>query len=812
MRLLKHLLITTFIFFAFVSVQAQSSGLVKGKVIDQSTEAPLGFATVSLYTVADSALVTGGVTDDQGIFAVEVKPGKYYAEITFLSYRTQAVENVNITSDNRTVDLGTIGLFSDAATLAEVEVRAEKSRMEMSLDKRVFNVGKDLANNGGNASEVLDNIPSVAVDVEGNVSLRGSGGVRILINGKPSGLVGIGDTDGLRQIPANLIERVEIVTNPSARYEAEGMAGVINIILKKEAKQGLNGSFDLTAGYPDRYGASINLNYRQNNLNFFANYGLNYNENPGGGFTYQEFTDGDGVLRFTELDRDRVRTGLSNSVRTGLDYYFSENTILTSAFTYRGGDDENFSEIEYRDYVNSLDNLTGIAVRRDEEEEIEPSYEYAMTLRHNFGKEDHELVVDFRYQDNIETERSNIREQFFTPEYTDTGEPDLLQRSLNEEVQKQLIGQIDYTLPFGEEGRFEAGLRGSFRDIANEYLVEEFMTDEWQALAGLSNDFNYNEDIYAAYGIFGNKFGNFSFQVGLRAEYSDIVTELLQTNEVNARDYFNIFPSAHVGYELGGNNSVQVSYSRRINRPRFWDLNPFFSFSDARNFRSGNPNLDPEFTDAYEIGHLKYWDNASLSSSLYYRYTTGVIDRIQAFDENGNTISQPQNLATEDAFGLEFTFSYTPFKWWDIDGSMNFYRAIVDGGNLAPDLQADFYSWFSRVNSKFDLWEVIDGQIRLNYRAPRRTTQGRDKAEYYMDLALSKDVLNKKGTITLSVRDVFNSRKRRFITDVPGFYREGDFQWRARQAMLTFSYRLNQKKQRGGGDRGGDYGGDGDFN
>lgn len=806
MNFCKHLLLVTLVFFGLANAQAQRSGLVKGKVIDQGTEAPLSFATVSLYTVADSALVTGGVTDDQGIFAIEIQPGSYYAEITFLSYRKQVIENVNITPEKRTVELGTIGLASDAATLTEVEVRAEKSRMQMSLDKRVFNVGKDLANNGGNASEVLDNIPSVAVDVEGNVSLRGSGGVRILINGRPSGLVGIGDTDGLRQIPANLIERVEIVTNPSARYEAEGMAGVINIILKKEKKQGINGAFDVTAGYPDRYGVSANLNYRRNDLNFFVNYGINYRESPGGGFTFQEFTDSDGVLRFSEQDRDRKRTGLSNSVRAGLDYYFSENTTLTSSFIYRHGDDENFSEIEYRDYVESLDNLTGIAVRRDEEEEIEPSLEYAATLRHNFGKKDHDLVVDFRWQDNTETEKSNIREQFFTPEFTDTGEPDLLQRTLNEEIQRQIITQIDYTLPFGEGGKFEAGLRGSFRDIANEYLVEEFNMTSWEALAGLSNDFNYNEDIYAAYGIFGNKFGDFSFQVGFRAEYSDIVTELLQTNEVNARDYFNLFPSAFLGYELGENNSLQVSYSRRINRPRFWDLNPFFSFSDARNFRSGNPNLDPEFTDSYEISHLKYWDKASLSSSLYYRYTTGVIDRIQTFDQEGNTISQPQNLATEDAFGMEFTFSYEPFKWWDLDGSVNFYRSIVDGGNLAPNLEADFYSWFTRVNSQFDLWETINGQIRLNYRAPRRTTQGRNKAIYYMDLAMSKDILKDKGTLTLSVRDVFNSRKRRFITDVPGFFREGDFQWRARQAMLTFSYRLNQQKKR---DRGGRRGGGG---
>lgn len=796
----------------FGTVAAQSNGLVKGRIIDQSVDEPMSFATISIFNSADSALVTGGVTDDQGIFAIEVAPGSYYVEASFISYSKEVVGNVNITANNGTADLGTIGLKTDATVLAEIEVRAEKSQMQMGLDKRVFNVGKDLANNGGNASEILDNIPSVAVDVEGNVSLRGSGGVRILVNGKPSGLVGIGNTDGLRNIPANLIERVEIVTNPSARYEAEGMAGVINIILKKETNKGLNGSFDVTAGYPDRYGVSANLNYRQSKLNFFANYGINYNQNPGGGFTYQEFLSDDGTLFLSEQNQERSRGGLSNSVRTGLDFFFNESTTLTSSFTYRHSDDEDFSEIEYRDYIGSLDNLTGIAVRRNDSEEIEPSYEYAMTFRKNFEKQGHEFVADLRYQDNTETQNADIREQFFTPEFEDSGVPNLVQRTFNDEAQRNIVAQLDYVQPFGEEGKFEVGYRGGFRFISNDYLVEELENDIWQSLEGLSNTFEYDEIIHAGYAIIGNKYGKLSFQAGLRAEYSDITTKLIQTNEINARDYFNLFPSAFLGYELEGNNSLQVSYSRRINRPRFWSLNPFFSFSDARNFRAGNPNLDPEFTDAYEISHLKYWDNASLSSSLYYRYTTGVTDRIQTIDENGNTVTIPQNLATEDAFGAELTFSYTPFKWWDLDGSFNFYRSIVDGGNIAPNLQADFYSWFTRVNSKFDLWEMVDGQLRLNYRAPRNTTQGRDKAEYYMDITLSKDILKKKGTITLGVRDVFNSRRRRFITEGTNFYREGDFQWRARQAMITFSYRLNQQKKRGGDREGGYDGGDGEFN
>ncbi len=812
MKNLQHLLLTIFaILLLMPALSAQNQkGLLKGKVIDEGTEQALGYATISVYSVKDSSLVTGGITDDAGIFAIEVAPGNYYADITFLAFETKTIENITISPNKLTADLGVIGISSDATTLQEVEVRAEKSRMQMSLDKRVFNVGKDLANSGGNAAEVLDNVPSVAVDVEGNVSLRGSGNVRILVNGKPSGLIGISNTDGLRQLPADLIDRIEVVTNPSARYEAEGNAGVINIILKKDSESGLNGSFDLNAGQPDRYGAAVNLNYRKNDLNIFANYGANYRSSPGGGSTYQEFLSNN-TLFISQQDRERTRGGFSNSIRAGLDYFFNENNILTSAFTYRMSNDANISEIEYRDYINSLDNLSGISIRRDEESELEPNLEYALTFRRNFDRhKDQELVIDFRYQDNTEVEESDIRERYFTPEFVESDAPNLFQHSYNEEIERQMIAQLDYIHPFGEEGKFEIGYRSSFRFINNDFFVEEFMMGDWTELPGVSNEFRYNEDVYAAYAIFGNKYGRFSFQLGARAELSNIRTELFETNEVNDRNYLNFFPSTHISYELPSQNAVQLSYSRRISRPRFWDLNPFFSFSDARNFRSGNPNLDPEFTHSIEFGHLKYWDNASLSSSVYYRHTDGVIDRIQTIDNQGNTISQPQNLAEEDAFGAEMTFSVSPYKWWDVDGSVNFYRSIVNGGNLAPNLQADFYSWFTRINSKMEVFKFMDAQLRLNYRAPRNTTQGRDKAEYYMDLAFSKDILKNKGTITLSARDVFNTRKRRFITQGANFYREGDFQWRARQVILTFNYRLNQKKRDRGRDRGDDYDGGGD--
>ncbi len=789
----------------------EAAFVIRGKIVDGSTDAPLDYATISVFDQADSSLVNGNITDEAGNFRIEVRPGTYFVKVEFLAYQARTIRDVTITRKAPVADLGVVRLQPEAAALDEVLVVAEKSQMEMGLDKKVFNVGKDLSSQGGTAAELLDNVPTLQVDVEGNLSLRGSQGVRILINGRPSGLIGTDPAAGLRSIPANLIERVEVITNPSARYEAEGMAGIINIVLKKDKRGGFNGSFDVSVGVPERYGASFNLNYRASKLNFFANYGLSYNNRPGeSSLTQEVFNRSTGVTTITQQESDRLRGGLNNSFRFGADYSLSPKSLLTLASTLRLGDDQNTNETRYIDYLENLNNPVGIVDRLDQESEDEWRTEVELSWRKEYDKKDQVWTADVRYQDNSETEASDLSNQFFTAEGVPTGEDDLFQRSNNDERSNQLIFQTDYVHPFGDEGKFEAGLRQSVRNIDNDYLVEELQEDDvWLPLEGLSNNFRYDERISAAYLIVGDKPGRISWQIGIRPEYTWISTLLLQTNEENVRDFFNVFPSAFLGYELSKTNSIQVSYSRRVNRPRFWDLNPFFSFSDNRNFRAGNPNLDPEFTDSYELSHLLYWDNGSLGSSIYYRYTTNKIERIRTVDENNNSITLPQNLLTENAYGLEFTASYDPYKWWRLNADFNFYRAITDGGNLGENFSADTYTWFTRGTTRFNLSKQTDLQIRFNYRAPQNVTQGRRRSFYSFDLAASQDVLNGRGTLTLSVRDLLNSRRWRYTTEGETaelvFFTEGDFQWRARQATLTFNYRLNQDKRRSRGGRGGDW-------
>ncbi|SKB45639.1 TonB-dependent receptor [Dyadobacter psychrophilus] len=768
---------------------------VVGKIVDSQNDSPLGYASIRLFRTADSTFTAGAITDETGGFVVDIVAGSYYALSEFIGYKPQITQNIKVTSGTSPLNIGTIKVSGSAKTLDEVTVQAEKSSMELSLDKKIFNVGKDLANAGGTGVDILTNIPSVAVDVEGNVSLRGSGNVRILIDGKPSGLVSIKGASGLQQLQGSMIERVEIITNPSARYEAEGMGGVINIVLKKERKEGINGSFDIITGYPTNYGAAANVNYRRKNLNFFINYTLSYRNTPGKNYLYQELYRNDSTF-IMERDMTSNLKGMNNSARGGIDYYFNPKNILTGSYTWRTSKGKRFSTLKYRDYLTSVNNLTSYTNRTQDETETEPNSEYSITYKKTFNKKGQEFTADVRYLDNWENSDQYYRENVFRPDGSPSDIPPLLQRAVNYETEKQLLFQVDYVHPFGKDGKFEAGARSSSRDMTNDYTVTQETSEGWVTLPNLTNDFLYEENINAAYGIVGNKTGKFSYQAGLRAEWTGVTTELKQTKEVNERNYANLFPSVHVTYDFAKQNAFQLSFSRRVRRPQYNDLSPFATYSDNRNYWSGNPDLNPEFTNAFELGHIKYMAKGSLTSSLYYRHTNGKITSIRRVQEDGSSYTRPENLGTEDAYGAEFTSSFTPYQWWKLDGSVNFFRAITDGTGLDEDFQSDTYSWFVRMMSRFTLWKNTDVQLRGNYEAPQQTPQGKRKAMATLDLAASRDILKNNGTLTLSVIDVFNSRKFRSVIEGANFYTVNNSQGRRRQINLTLNYRLHQAKKK----------------
>jgi outer membrane receptor protein involved in Fe transport len=770
------------------SLFAQSKIKIQGEV-------NVPFSSIRLFK--GTSLVTGTIGNEKGKFSLEASPGLYDVLIESIGYEPLKLANQTFSAS---VNLGLITVKESNQTLNEVVVKGQKASMELNLDKRIFNVGTDLANKGATASEILGNLPSIQVDPEGAIKLRGSDNVRILIDGKPSTLAGINGSSGLQSLQGNLIDKVEIITNPSARYEAEGMAGIINIVLKKNQNQGFNGAIETTTGYPENFGGTAIVNYRKNKLNFFVNYGVFYRRTPGRNSLYQEVYTGKQTNYLDQNSSNNV-TGLVNNVRGGADYFFNDKTIFTASYIYRRTDVRRITDFYYLDYRGNLSNLYSNTYRQQDEKEAEPNGEYALTFKKNFAKKGKEFSADLRYldywerSDQIYTQNGTKRDGSAFPELTK------VQKALNDEFERQWILQADYVNPIGKDAKIEMGLRTSFRNMINDYIVTEKQASGiFTVVPGLKNVFNYQENISAAYLIFGNKMKQFSYQFGLRAETTDIQTVLEETGEKNPRNYANLFPSAHFTYTITPDNSFQFSYSRRVRRPTYNDLTPFVTFSDNRNFFSGNPNLNPEFTNSFDLGHLKYFDQGSISSSIYYRQTFGKIERFRTVDTLGFARTLPANLSDQQSMGIEVASSWNFTKSYKADLSFNAFRAITDASNVNAAFKSDTYSWFARHSSRIKIG-ATDFQIRANYEAPQLTPQGSRGYMAWMDLSASKDIMKGNGTLTFSILDIFNSRINRFESrflepkDGSGFYTRGESQGRLRSFNLTFNYRFKTTKQ-----------------
>jgi outer membrane receptor protein involved in Fe transport len=774
------------------ALQAQSSKTtIQGILSNGETAEPLPYATLILHDSADSSMVSNALTEADGSFVMQAPPGNFYLLCKYVGFEDKIIPNIKIAAGEGTKTLEKISMRSSAVAIETMEVNAERSKMEMKLDRRVFNVGKDLTNAGNNAADILNRVPSVNVDPEGNVSLRGSGSVRILVNGKPSGLLSAGDTEALLRMQGDIIESIEVITNPSARYEAEGEAGIINIILKKNQEKGVNGSFGATVGSPTNYGASYNLNYRQQNLNFFSNFGVDYRRTPGGGNSTQRFFDNAGNLTdFFTSQEDQIRGGVGGYIQGGLDWNIDEKNLLTGSLLYRLGEDRNEGTVTYRDF-NADEELTNTTIRDIVENQTDHNLEASLDYKRTFDEEGREWTFSFKYILNDDTEIADIVQT------SNESVDELLQNSSNTEDEENILIQTDYIHPLGENSKLEAGLRAALRTVDNDFLVQEEQADgSLTTLDNFDDYLRYTEDIYAAYVIGAHEAGPVGLQVGLRAEYSDITAALLRSNNANDQNYLSFFPSAALTYKLSEENQFQLSYSRRLSRPFFRRLLPFSNFNDPRSNGIGNPNLRPEFTNSFETGFLRYFKSGSLLTSVYYRRTTGVIEELTLPNENGTSIEYPVNLAERDAYGLEMSFNYDLTDWWNVTSDLNFFRAQVNGSFEGTDYSADIFSWTGGLITQFDPTDRLQLQASFDYNAPRNTTQGRRLAVYSLDLAASLDILDGKGTITVSGRDLFNTRIRRSIVDLPNYKAESAFQWRqTRQLVATFNYRLNQEKR-----------------
>ena len=777
---------------------------ISGTVIDKDSGQPLEYATLVLQSVRNPEVVTGGITDAQGRFEVETTAGRYHVSIEYISYTTYRLENQLLRSDT---DLGVISLAIDVAQLDEVEVIAERTTVELRLDKKIYNVGKDLTVRGGTVSDVLDNVPSVSVDVEGNVQLRGNDDVRILINGKPSAITGLNSTDALRQLPAESIEKVEVITSPSARYDAEGSGGIINIILRRSKLQGLNGALTANGGYPWSAGINGNLNYRTGDLNFFTNTGYNYRERPGNSLNDTDFFDSDGQFTNSireERDFERVRKGLNANF--GLEWYVGKNTSITNSIFVR--DRNNTSETSNNFSQRNAGGTQTSGFRFDPETENDDSFQYALNFDTQFnGNSDHTLTFAFQYETSDEIEESLIVQNGFDSERVRTAED-----------QERVFFQLDNVVPSGKGGQFEFGYRGDFNQLSTDYDVD-FISPTLTELGitDPSNVLEFEQRVNAFYSQYGNTFDKFSFLAGLRYEATKQIVEQLETNEFSDNDFNGLFPTLNLNYELSEGESFQFGYNRRIRRPRSFFLNPFPSRSSPTNLFQGNPNLAPSFSNQVDFGYLKRFKKLTLNGSIYYQRATDVITFITEdtgettlFD--GETVSiirrTPVNLASNERFGLEVTSNYRPTRKWNLNGNVNIFNLITRGDFNDQNFDAENLSWFIRLNNKITLPKQIDWQTRVFYRGPTENAQTKNQGIFSMDLAFSKDFFNEKASLAFNVSDVFNSRRRVSETITPFFETDSEFQWRVRSYNLSFTYRFNQKKKRG--QRQQDFDGDGE--
>ncbi|WP_419211167.1 TonB-dependent receptor domain-containing protein [Maribacter sp. X9] len=809
-------------------VRGQGPIEITGKVLEQGTDVPLEYATLVLQSVSDPNKISGGITDIDGNFSVEAEPGSYNVSIEYIGYKTIKRPNQSLTKNT---DLGTIRLSLDVAQLDAVEVVGEKTTVEVRLDKKIYNVGKDLTTSGANISDALNNIPSVTVDVDGAIALRGNDNVRILINGKPSALAGFGSTDALRQLPADAIEKIEVITSPSARYDAEGTGGIINIVLKKEKTLGFNGTINTTVGYPISSSITANLNLRTDKFNIFNTIGYFYRGAPGNGYFDNKYfdTNPDNFDRIIE-DRDIQRKDKGYNVNLGIEYFLTDKSSLTGSVFGRFSDEQDITENNTTRFNKSI--IDSRTLRREEENQDDKSYQVSLNYTNNINESGQKLTADFQYSYDKEIQPTTIRENYTFPneEFVDA------QNIYETQLQNEFLIQSDYVLPIGD-AQFEAGYRGNFEENSNDYQLDQFNTEsgQFETNLGLTNIFTYNQNVNALYTQYGDKLGKFSYLLGLRLESTqlkgnvDASVDLTELQEILGSEidlnfdkkYLGLFPTLNLIYELSEKENFSLGYNRRINRPRGFFINPFPSRSSRTNIFQGNPDLDPAYANAYDLGYLKRWDVLTLTSSIYFQKETSSFERIQ--EDTGQVTSDginiirtlPVNLSTNKRIGAELGLLYSPEKWLRLNGSFNFFQFQTDGFFNGIDYGVTNTSWFSRFSSKITLPGKIDWQTNGFYRGPSQNSQTKSKGIFSLDLAFSKDVFKDNGTISFNVSDLLNSRKRRSFTDSMNginddsyFTSDSEFQWRQRQFTLGFIYRINEKKQPQRGRQNNNNGGD----
>ncbi len=792
----------------YLNVQAQQGnfnpsdmpkvGVIFGKVLDEKTGQTIEYATLGLYRQKDSSLVTGTISDNHGAFSIKELPmGMYYLEAGFLGYEKLRLNRIQINPQKPVVDVGTLKIHPNTLDIDAVEVVAESNQVEYKIDKKVVTLSQDMTSSGGPVSQALENTPSIEVDIEGNVTLRGSSNYKVLIDGKPSVIDG---SEALQQIPASAVHSVEIITNPSAKYDPDGAAGIINLVMKKQKQLGVNGIINASVGTRNKYSTDFLLNARQDKTNFFlgGEYSKRsfYNE----GTSERRVYKGDTTF-YTLTDREGEFSRDGFSLRAGADYYITDKSTVTLQGRYGKRNAARNFDNKFREY-NDVENNVLYYLEDNNSADGENEYDLSLDFRKEYENPLHELKASVFFSQEVENETEAINEQFTDINWQPLALQTSLNRSNEERTENLLRAQIDYVHPFNENTKFEAGFQSRWDIDKADYNFEDFDPDRnaWMINNELSNKLDYLDAIQSVYGIYTGKLGKFGYQGGIRVEYDNRYLYQITLDEGYRYEKLHAFPSFYITRELPKQMQLQLSYSRRIERPDERDLNPFKDYMDNQNIMVGNPGLNPEFTNAFELNYQIPFKKNYVSLETFYRHTTNVITRYTVLDTTNNIfIHTSKNADKEYSAGAELMANVNFTRWWLFTLSGNIFRYSLSGEDEGENVTRTTNSWGGNANMIFKLKWDMRIQVMGMYRGPSVTLQGERKGFAFTNFAIRKDFLDNHLSVTLNVRDMFRTAKNSFTSEGSNFYTFQEMRRESPVVMLSLSYRINNYKQKRNG-------------
>lgn len=776
-----------------------NDGIIRGKIIDGKDNTPIEYASVALYNVRDSSLVTGTITGQDGSFVLNNLPyGRYYVEVTFVGFKKMRHNGIIVSPRQKEVNIGELHIEELIQALKEVEVIGNQNRLEYKIDKKVVQVSQDIVSSGGTAVEVLENTPSVTVDVDGNVQLRGSSNFTVLIDGKPSVLKG---TEALQQIPASTIQSIEIITNPSAKYDPEGVAGIINVVMKKSKITGVSGILNTTAGITHKqYSTDLLLNYKVGKFNFFAGGDWMDFSNPGSGKMRRENYLGPDTTFFLINNNKGDMNRKGYSVRGGFDYNATDNTTVSLSGEYGSRSFGRMTTGKYHQYTEPLF-LNKYYIQSSGFDRSNDFSSLNLNFQHKFDKPGHTLdgLVFYSYEKDDE---SNPLTETFTDALWNAVDSiiPIRSRALEGGTENDWRVKLDYVYPITDKSKLEAGYQGRFEDEVHSYSYDNYDPDTktWITDPNQINKHDFVNNIQSLYAIYSNELKWVSFQVGLRAEYTDRLIKSLVIEEKYPYEKLDFFPSFHLSKSFKNNQQVLFSYSRRLNRPRSFFLDPFPTYMDPLNMQKGNPALEPEYINSYELSYQRNIKMIQLSVEGYYRQTNNMITNISKPLETNPLVMVRtfDNFNKSASTGVELMANAALSKSIQVSLTGTVYHYTLDGQILGEDAVSSTTTWNTRLNSNIRLKWGTRIQLMAFYNAPSINPQGENGDFFMTSMGIRQDFLKRKLSATLQVRDIFNTMHFSFTSSQPGvFYSSGEFRRSGPVISLTLSLKLNNFKE-----------------